>query len=253
MWWEERCVRCRNCQNECPKDAISFLHNALLIDQSGCDMCGLCVETCPSQALQVVGEEMVISQVIQEIEKDMVFYDESGGGATLSGGEPLMQPEFSQALLKSCKELKIHTTLDTCGYAQIDILSKMCEHVDLILYDLKVINDEKHVKHTGVSNRLILDNLKQLLKNGQHVLIRFPLIPGVNNNEQDIEELGVFVSSMDKVQELSILPYHKAGAEKLKRLTHSKNSFLVSHSSPIEMDEIEKRLKSYGLKIRVGA
>lgn len=253
MWWKERCIGCRDCQNVCTKGAISFSDDSLLLDKRKCDLCGACVDACHSQALTLVGKKMTVTQVIKEIKKDMVFYDESGGGATFSGGEPLMQPYFLHNLLKACEKLGIHTAVDTCGYANSDALLKISKHVDLFLYDLKVINDGKHMKFTGVSNKLILENLKKLSHNGRKIIVRFPLVPGVNDDEKDILELGTFVSSLKNVKELSILPYYKAGVEKFKRLKKPKNSFFISHPPSDEtLSEIEKKLKNFGLKIQVG-
>jgi len=253
MWYKERCTVCRDCQNLCTKGAISFSDDSLLLDQLKCDLCGACVDVCHSQALKLVGKKMAVAQVMKELEKDMVFYDESGGGVTFSGGEPLMQPYFLHSLLKACKELGMHTAVDTCGYASSNVLSRISKHVDLFLYGLKVINDEKHVKFTGVSNKLILENLKKLSYNGQKIIVRFPLVPGANDDENDILELGVFVSSLKNVKELSILPYHKAGVEKFKRLKKPKASFFMSHSPSAEiLSEIEKKLKDFGLKIQIG-
>ena len=253
MWWEGRCIGCRSCQSACEKAAISFSKDRLLIDQEKCDLCGDCVDACTSQALELIGKEMTVSQVVGEIEKDMVFYDESGGGVTLSGGEPLMQPDFSLSILESCKRLRIHTTLDTCGFAQFDIVSQICDQVDLILYDLKVIDGKKHKKFTGASNELIIENLKKLSQNGQNIIVRFPLVFGLNDNEKDIVELGDFVSSLDNVNEISILPYHNAGAEKMKRLNKPKDSSFMSHLVPSEtLDKIEKKLKTFGLKVQIG-
>jgi len=183
----------------------------------------------------------------------MAFYDESGGGVSLSGGEPLLQPDFSHSLLKACKELRIHTAVDTCGHVNTDVLLKISKHVDLFLYDLKVINDEKHTRFTGVSNKLILENLKKLSRDGQKIVVRFPLVPGVNDDEKDILELGEFVSSLNNVKELSILPYHKAGVEKSRRLGRPADSFFVNHTPLAEtLREIEEELKGFGLKIQIG-
>lgn len=211
------------------------------------------MDACHSQALELVGKKMTVTQVMKEIEKDIAFYDESGGGVTFSGGEPLMQPSFLHSLLKACKELGIHTALDTCGYASSNVLLKISKYVDLFLYDLKVINDEKHIKFTGVSNKFILENLKMLSQNGREIIVRFPLISGVNDDEKDILELGAFVSSLKKVKELDILPYHKAGIEKSKRLMKTKDLLFMSQPPSAEtLIVIEKKLKNFGLKIRIG-
>ena len=253
MWWKERCIGCRDCQNVCTKGAISFLDDSFVFDNKKCDLCRACADACHSQALKLVGKEMTVTQAMKEIEKDMVFYDESGGGVTLSGGEPLLQPDFSASLLRACKEIGIHTAVDTCGHADSDIVSQISKHVDLFLYDLKLINDEKHAKFTGVSNKLILENLKRLSDNGQKIIVRFPLVPGVNDDEKDVLELGGFVSSLKDVKELSILPYHKAGVEKSKRLKKPTDLFFVNHSPSAEtLREVEQKLRGFGLRIQIG-
>jgi pyruvate formate lyase activating enzyme len=253
MWWKEKCIVCGDCQDACTKGAVSLLDDYLLLDQTKCDLCGACVDACNSQALKLVGKEMTVTQVVEEIEKDLVFYDQSGGGVTFSGGEPLMQPHFLHDLLKTCKNLGIHTAVDTCGYVKQEIILKISKQVDLFLYDLKMINDEKHIKFTGLSNKLILENLKELSERRQKIVVRFPLIPDVNDDEKDILELGSFVSSLELVKEISILPYHRAGFEKLKRMKKPTDLSFVSHPPSAEMlSEIEERLKDFGLKIRIG-
>lgn len=253
MWWKEKCIGCRDCQNVCTKDAISFSDDGLLLDKTKCDLCGACTDICHSEALKLVGKKMSVAQVMKEIEKDIAFYDESGGGVSLSGGEPLLQPDFSVNLLKTCQKLGIHTAVDTCGYASSEILLKISEHTDLFLYDLKVINDEKHIKFTGISNKLILENLKRLSDGGPKTVVRFPLILGVNDDEKDILELGEFVSSLINVKELNILPYHRAGVEKSKRLGRPADSFFVNQTPSAEtLREIEKKLKGFGLRIQIG-
>jgi pyruvate formate lyase activating enzyme len=253
MWYEEKCIGCRDCQDACTKEAISFSDDSLHLDQRKCDLCEVCVEVCHSQALKLVGKRMTVAQVMKQVEKDMAFYDESGGGVSISGGEPLIQPEFLSSLLKACKELGIHTAVDTCGYVKSDVLLKISEHVDLFLYDLKVIDDEKHTRFTGFSNELILKNLRELSNAGQKMIMRFPLIPGVNDDEEDIQQLGEFISSLKGVKELSILPYHKAGVEKSRRLKKPKDTEFLNHPVSSErLSEIEKRLKDFGLKIQIG-
>ena len=253
MWWKERCEGCKDCQSVCTKDAISFSDGSLILDKTKCDLCGACTAVCSSEALKLVGQKMTVDQVMREIEKDIAFYDESGGGVTLSGGEPLLQPDFSDSLLTACKELGIHTAVDTCGHMDSEILLRISRHVDLFLYDLKVIDDDKHRKFTGVSNGLIMKNLKNLSDSGQQIIVRFPLVPGVNDSQKDIHELGEFVSSLKGVRELNILPYHKGGAEKSKRLKGSANSFFSNHSPSAEiLSQVQKTLKGFGLKIQIG-
>ncbi len=253
MWWEERCERCKDCQSVCTKHAISFLDGSLILDKTKCDLCGACTVACSSEALKLVGRKVTVDQVMREIKKDIAFYDESAGGVTLSGGEPLLQPDFSYRLLTACKELGIHTAVDTCGHTDSEILLRISRHVDLFLYDLKMIDDDKHRKLTGVSNSVIMKNLKKLSDSGQKIIVRFPLVPGVNDSQKDIHELGEFVSSLKGVRELNILPYHKGGAEKSKRLRGSANSLFRNHSPSAEMlSQVQEELKGFGLKIQIG-
>lgn len=253
MWWKEKCLGCEECRSVCSKGAISFSHDSFILDAAKCDVCGACASACHSQALKLVGERMTVDQVMTEIEKDVPFYDESGGGVTLSGGEPLLQPDFSEGLLVACQDRTIHTAVDTCGQVDSDVLSRISRHVDLFLYDLKVLDDEKHLKCTGVSNKLILQNLRNLVGSRQRIIVRFPLVPGVNDDEKDILELGEFVSSLDNVSELNILPYHKGGTEKSKRLRGSTSPFFSDDSPTAEaLSEVQNRLKGFGLKIQIG-
>jgi len=253
MWWKERCIGCRECQDVCPQDAISFLEDSIVVYENKCELCGACAEACYAKALELVAKDMTLKQVMQEIEKDTVFYEESGGGVTFSGGEPLMQPGFVHNLLKACKEKGIHTALDTCGYVKTEVLLKISEYVELFLYDLKVIDDSKHVKFTGVSNNLILENMKNISGIGKNIIVRFPLIQGVNEDEKDILELGEFVSSLKNLNEIDILPYHKAGVKKGERIKNQNVPKFITHiPSAKKINEVAETLKSFGLKVKIG-
>lgn len=252
IWRKDRCLECQDCQKSCPKGAISFLQEDLTINKNRCNLCGDCVAVCSATALELIGKEMTVTQVMHEVEKDVPFYDESGGGVTFSGGEPFMQPDFLHCLLKACKEREIHTAVDTCGYVNSDILLRISEDVSLFLYDLKMIDDNKHIQFTGVSNHVILKNLKLLSQRGKNIIIRFPLIPGVNDDEENIIATGKFVASLKYVNELSILPYHRAAVKKFKRLNKTKEPFISHSPSPEKLSVIERKLTQFGLKTRIG-
>ncbi len=166
---------------------------------------------------ETIGMRYSIDGVMTEINKDIVFFEESGGGVTLSGGEPLQQHEFALELLKECRKLEIHTCVDTTGNLSSDILSNIASYTDLFLYDLKHIDDAQHIKYTGVSNKQILNNLKMLDEMKKDVWIRFPLIPGINDDESDFLRLMEFLSKLKNDHPISLLPYHKIGSQKYNR------------------------------------
>jgi pyruvate formate lyase activating enzyme len=153
-----------------------------------------------------------------EVEKDRTFYDESGGGVTFSGGEPLAQPEFLAELLQSCKRQEIHTAVDTCGFASRDVLDLIHHQVDLFLYDLKIMDDARHQSFTGVSNQPIHDNLRWLSGQGASLVVRYPMLPGVNVDERNIREMGELLTSLPNRHPIDILTYHKTGIDKYTRL-----------------------------------
>ncbi len=247
---EDRCIGCGACSTICPSNVIQIKNGLPVTEKEKCILCGKCIEKCPALAREMIGKKLTTEEVIKEIEKDLVFYEESGGGVTFSGGEPLKQSEFLESLLNGCREKKIHTAVDTCGYISWEILNKISPKVDLFLYDLKLMDIGKHKKYTGVSNESILENLKKLSSIHHNIFIRFPVIPGLNDDDQNIKETGEFLSSL-KIAQVNLLPYHYMGIDKYRRLGRTYK--LVTTQSPSEekLFEVSVILSKFNLNIKL--
>ncbi len=243
---------CRECVSVCPQDAISKDRSSIEIDKAKCDLCAKCEEVCVYDALEVVGKEVTVQELMDEIEKDKIFFDESGGGITFSGGEPLMQMEFLEALLKEIKKKNIHVALDTSGYVSFKDLDRISDKVDLFLYDLKIMDDKKHEKYTGVSNKLIHDNLRKLTERGNSVAVRIPLVSGINDDDQSIQMFVDFLQSLKNINQISLLSYHSGGREKYKRLRKEKLPKTFHSPSAERIEEIEKTLADSGFSAKAG-
>lgn len=252
MLWASRCIRCEACLAVCTHGAISQDGDVVSTDGEKCVLCGACVEACYAEARQIVGREMTVAQVMAEIERDIAFYDQSGGGVTFSGGEPLLQRDFLLALLIACKEEEIHTAVDTCGFATWAILDSIRKHVDLFLYDLKLMDEAKHRKFTGVSNELILKNLQRLSAQGHDVFLRVPIIPGINDDAENIRQIGTFAAALPRLNRVDILPYHRAAAEKYHRLNKVYGLPETRPPSDERISEIAEILREFGLQVKTG-
>ena len=204
------------------------------------------------QGRSTVGREATVDEILEEIEKDRVFYDQSGGGATFSGGEPLMQHEFLTQLLLECKKNGIHTVLDTSGYAPTEIFTSFINLVDIFFYDLKIIDDKQHLFYTGVSNRLIQDNLKELDKANKKTYIRFLVIPGITDTAENIEATAGVLSSLNNVEEVNLLTYHKLAGEKYKKLGKEYRMGDVNTISKEELEAVKHAFEAYGFKTGIG-
>jgi pyruvate formate lyase activating enzyme len=213
----DRCILCEKCVEVCPNNAIYTGANGIETDTDRCRLCGRCVEACPSQARERVGRTITVTDLVCEVERDILFYDESGGGVTFSGGEPLFQYDFLLAVLKECREREIHTAVDTMGYADTDLVLEIAEHTDLFLFDLKLMDPAWHLEYVGVPNEGILDNLKALDRRGSPVLVRIPLVPGINDDRENLEKTARFIASLSGIRSVSVLPYHDSAAEKYRR------------------------------------
>lgn len=207
---ESRCARCGQCVQVCPERDSGPINE----ESPQCTRCGACVDQCPTGARQLLGQDMSVSQVMQVVLRDRLFYDNSRGGVTFSGGEPLLQPAFLRELLVAARQQCVHTALDTCGFADLTTLLELAPFVDLFLYDIKCMDDQKHLAHTGVSNRKILDNLQALSGIHDNIWVRVPLIPGFNDAAPLLKAAAKFVASLPAVRQVNLLPYHRLGTSK---------------------------------------
>lgn len=207
------------CVRVCPEVALEFSPGTgLSIDRKRCTVCGKCVKACSAEALVLFGRIMRVSEVMAKIERDKPFYERSGGGVTISGGEPTMQLEFLLALLRRLKESSIHTAIETCGYVDGRNLRKIIPYVDLFLLDIKHMDDKKHWEGTGVSIKLILQNARRIAQAGVPLTIRVPVIPRYNDSLDNIKKIIEFTSSLPSLQGIDFLPYHRLGRSKYEML-----------------------------------
>ncbi|QEE17271.1 glycyl-radical enzyme activating protein [Promethearchaeum syntrophicum] len=201
---------------------------------------------------KIIGKNLTVKEVFKEVEKDIIFYDESGGGVTFSGGEPLSQPEFLLSLLKLCRINKIHTVLDTSGYTTEDIINNIKEYVDLFLYDLKFHDSEKHEKFTGVPNQQILNNLIKLSENGSKIIIRIPIIPGINDDSDELNKIRYFISNLKNIQGIDLLPFHKIGKNKYIKLNLPYLMEDFNEPSHEQMEKIKLKFDSINIPVKIG-
>ena len=250
----ERCpLECRLCISACPKGAIKRIKKgSIKIDLDRCDLCGDCEKACVYGALEIIGKKVTVKEVMTELEKDNLFYEESRGGVTFSGGEPFEQPQFLEALLEKAKSKGLHTTVDTCGNFNPKHLAKFSEKVDLFLYDLKIIDESRHREYTGHSNRRILDNLKRLSSNGHRVAIRIPLIAGITDDDKNIEDAIEFLIPLDSVKQINLLPFHSGGSMKQKRLGKKQRRINFQPPSKKRIEMIKKFFQDSGFSVKVG-
>jgi pyruvate formate lyase activating enzyme len=219
LYFEDRCRHCLDCAAACPQQAIHEI-NGVLRTTEACTLCGHCAQVCLAEARQIAGRRYTLSELMAEIEKDLVFFDDSGGGVTLSGGEPLAQPAFAAALLSACREHGISTAIETCGFAQPAAFRAVALAADLVLLDLKLVDREKHMRYTGVANNLILTNLEELVALGRPLAVRIPVVPGINDSAADIAAFEGYLRTL-RPRAIELLPYHHIGADKYRRLGRS--------------------------------
>ena len=247
---ETRCVICGECRTACP--LANEGSGPLPPRNPDCTQCGACVEACPTGARQMIGRTVTVSQVMDEILRDRMFYEDSGGGVTISGGEPLSQPRLLIGILEACRAEGVHAVLDTTGFGQLEHLLAAARLARLVLYDLKAYDEALHRKLTGVSNRIILENLNALDREDSEIWIRLPVVPGFNDDLNDLRKIAEFVSRLRSVSLVNLLPFHRTGLHKFQRLgmTHVLDG--VETPSPELMQGAVDLFHEFGLKTRVG-
>ncbi|MCK9301771.1 MAG: glycyl-radical enzyme activating protein [Bacteroidales bacterium] len=246
MYTVNKCIRCLRCVSICPEKALVTSETGIVLDNNLCKMCGRCVAACPTKAMEFVGNKFSIDYLVEEIKKDIPFYDKSGGGMTVSGGDPILYVDFLKELLIRCGEEKIHRAIDTTILASPQTIKELSEHCELFLIDLKMMDADKHKKHTGVSNVAILSNIKLLADSGIDFIIRIPLIKGVNADSENLTESAKFLSSLPwRLKKVNLLPYHDIGKGKHQRLQTTYNAEKIVMMSP-SAEEIEQAIGIFG-------
>ncbi|GAB6158181.1 choline TMA-lyase-activating enzyme [Desulfotomaculum varum] len=259
MFKEDLCINCGSCIPVCPLQIHYFAEDGKQVKHQvnrniNCAGCRKCENVCPRQALSIAGLDKTISEVLAIIQQDSLFYMSSGGGVTLGGGEVTAQPEFAANLLTECKRLGIHTAIETSGYAKLALLLKVAEFTDLILYDIKHIDPERHFELTGVHNERILDNLTELISRGFTVKVRMPILKGLNDSAETIHRTMNFLQSFKFHKNflgVDLLPYHKLGINKYKQLGLTYALAEDVSISDEEMQQIVDIIKGYGLPVDV--
>jgi pyruvate formate lyase activating enzyme len=259
-FYKSKCIQCGACLKACSQKAINpdlALESGYKIDKDLCNECGDCVPTCPVEALKLVGKVMTVDEVMTKVRKDKYFYLTSRGGLTVSGGEPLYQFPFTLELLKRAHAENIDTAIETCGYAPWKRYQQLLPYLNLVLYDIKHMDPVKHKQMTGVSNKLILNNLKKLSQTGIPLVIRLPLIPEFNLDRDNIVKTAEFVSKLNNITEVNLMPFHQLGKDKYYRLCRD---YSLQNLKALDSDaegtamvrDLKNTLEAYGLKVTVG-
>lgn len=253
MYAPAKCIRCGTCVEACPEKAITLTPEGIETDTELCKLCGKCAEVCPTKAIEISGKPMSVAEIMNEIEKERVFFDQSGGGVTFSGGEPLLQSKFLIELLKECGRRGIHRAIDTAGLANTEILLEVAKYTDLFLYDLKMMDSVKHQKWTGVPNEKILGNLKILDETRAKIIIRIPIIGGVNDDVENMTNTARFVSELSgEKKEVNLLAYHKIAQTKYQKLGRPDDFRLLEEPTQKAQLRAIKIFQEYGINASIG-
>ncbi|MBB5263038.1 pyruvate formate lyase activating enzyme [Catenibacillus scindens] len=254
MYYGVKCVGCGACVSSCPSQAITYVDGKVKTDRKLCKNCGVCVQSCLYKAREITGKDMSVEEVYEKVLSDKMFFDHSGGGITVSGGEPLVHSEFVGELLEKCHRNGIHTAIETCGYAAKEGIKKALKYADLVLYDLKAMDPGLHEKLTGRDNSIILDNCKMILHEmKKNMVIRIPVIPECNDTRENLEATAKFVkNNLGSDIPIHLLPFHLLGDSKLDSLESSKKRLDIQPPSDAAMEKIKIFMESLGVNVQIG-
>ena len=247
-YYEQKCIHCGSCVAACPVGAHSMENGRHVFDRSKCIGSGDCAQVCLGNALVFYGKEMTAAEVMAVILEDVSFYEHSGGGLTLSGGEPLLQHLFCREVLQLAKKQPLHTAIDTCGAVPWKNFESVIDLTDLFLFDVKHMNSEDHRRVTGSGNELILENLTRLSETGKAIEIRIPLVPGINDDDANIARTGQFLSRLKNITKVRVLPYHSFARSKYAALGKKDTMPDVASPSDEKLDQIVDQLTAYGVQ-----
>lgn len=245
---ESNCIGCGKCYEVCGLDAID--EHTFEIDRGICDNCGKCVEVCPGNAKKMIGRWYCVPELIREVERDRIFYRNSGGGVTVSGGEPSLQHKFVSSFLKKCQELNLDTAVETCGYAKWEHLRPIIGYSNLVFFDIKHMNAEIHKRLTGRGNQLILENARKASLISP-ITIRIPVIPGYNDSVENIEATAEFARKLKNLNKIELLPYHSLGEHKYTWLGKQYQGKGISFEEGLDFLKYKESIESYGCKVEV--
>lgn len=250
-YYPDKCIRCDDCLPVCQRNAITAGNRAVIIDRELCDNCGRCVEVCYTEALRLLGRQYTVDELVHEVKKDEIVYKHSGGGVTVSGGEPLLEPEFALELLRAFKQNRINVGVDTCGFVPRRNIEVVLPYVDFFLWDIKHMDDDTHRELTGVSNRLILSNLSFTSENNIPVYIRIPVIPGYNDSEENLRAVCDFAKDLTSLVEIHLLPLHHLGKARYAALGREYPIDGIPLIPDDALGQMKHLVESFGLKCNV--
>lgn len=246
-----KCLKCYKCKEVCPRNSITIKDEYIFTDMKTCSLCEKCMDFCINSAREIVGREYTTKELITEIEKDKVFYEESGGGVTLSGGEAMLYIDFIEEFVTLCYERGISVIVDTCGYVPYDNFIRIKDKIQMFLYDLKIINQEKHIKYTGKDNSLILENLGKLSKDGAKINLRLPLIEGINTDDENIKAT-ISIAKELNIDRINLLPYHDIGKGKYAMLNMIYHEELMKVPSEDILSKIKTEFEKNNFNVEIG-